>query len=553
MRDWLKPVSFSAVIFGCSGSNPEGPEPRQISGPDAPQPSECTASAELAAPLRRLTQLEYRNTVRDLLGVEPPSSLEFPVDGRAGGFDNNATVLSVSPLLAEKYLEAAEALAPAALARNPTLVPCDPAALGEQACARQFIESFGRRAYRRQLTPAEIERLTRAFTAGRHGGSFQDGVQLVIETALQSPAFLYRFELGGAAAAGQKLVRLSQHELATRLSYFLWGSMPSDELLADADAGQLDTTERVAARARLMLDDVRARRAVAEFYRQWLGVSDIATLEKDTTAYPEFTPALRSSMAGELPAFVEHVIWSADRRLTTLLTAPVGFVDGPLAALYGVEASGAATTSQVALDPEQRAGILTQAAVLAVHALPNQSSPVARGKFVRERLLCQHPAPPPPDLDVTPPEVDPDLSTRERFAQHTESPQCAGCHELMDPLGFAFESYDTLGRYRATEGGKPIDTSGWISGSTDVDGPFQNARQLASRLAQSQQVQACVAKQWFRYAFGRHEGPADACSLAQLEADFATSEGDLHELLVSLTRTEAFLHRRPVSVEELSP
>jgi hypothetical protein len=556
LREWLTSLGLMAIAVGCSGSDPTTPEAGDTPGPgpDAPQPSECTASADLAAPLRRLTQLEYRNTASDLLGVELDEAFEFPADAIAGGFDNNAAVLNVSPLLAEKYLDAAEALSRAALLQNPGLVPCDPAATGEEACAQQFIERFGRRAYRRPLTAPETDRLMRAFTAGKMEGAFQDGIELVIQTALQSSAFLYRFEFGESAAAGQKLVRLTQHELASRLSYFLWGSMPSDALLAAADAGQLATPEQLATQARQMLDDARARRAVAEFYRQWLGVSELENLKKDTTAYPEYTPALAAAMAAELPAFIEHVIWSADRSLTTLLTAPIGFVSAaPLAEVYGVAPPTESGATQVALDPAQRGGVLTQAGVLAVHALPNQSSPVARGKFVRESLLCQLPSPPPANLNVTPPEVDPNLSTRERFAQHTESAECAGCHELMDPLGFAFESYDAVGRYRDTEAGKPIDTSGWISGSTDVDGPFQNARELASKLASSQQVRDCVATQWFRYAFGRHEGPADACALAKVQADFTATSADLRELLVSLTQSESFLHRKPISAEELAP
>ena len=555
MREWLTSLGLVALAVGCAGSDPSAPAPGEMPGnvPMAPEPSECTASADLAAPLRRLTQLEYRNTVRDLLGVELPADFDFPDDALAGGFDNNAAVLSVSPLLAEKYLEAAEALAASALEQNPSLVPCDPVTAGEQACAAQFIERFGKRAYRRPLSATETERLTRAFTAGKAEGDFRSGAALVIQAALQSSAFLYRFEFGVGAVAGQQLVRLTQHELAARLSYFLWGSMPSDELLSAADAAQLATSEQIAARARLMLDDARARPAVSEFYRQWLGVSDIAALQKDTATYPDYTPALQTAMAAELPAFIEHVVWSADRSLTALLTAPVGFVTEPLAALYGVEPPAASLPTQVALNPDERAGVLTQAAVLAVHALPNQSSPVARGKFVRERLLCQTPSPPPANLNVTPPEVDPNLSTRERFAQHTESAECAGCHELMDPLGFAFESYDALGRYRATDGGKPIDTSGWVSGSTDIDGPFQNARELAGKLASSQQVRDCVATQWFRYAFGRHEGPADACALTKLQADFSASSADLRELLVSLTQTESFLHRRPISAAEVAP
>ena len=202
------------------------------------------------------------------------------------------------------------------------------------------------------------------------------------------------------------------------------------------------------------------------------------------------------------------------------------------------------------LDPEQRAGLLTQAAVLAVHALPDQSSPVSRGKLVREKLLCQPPPAPPPNANITPPEVDPTKSTRERFAAHTAEPSCKACHELMDPIGFVFESYDALGRYRERDGEVPIDTSGWISGSEDADGDVANARELAERLAASEQVRDCVATQWFRFGFGRFEAPADACSIAEAQEIFAASDGDLRELLVALTQTESFLQRRAIEVEQ---
>jgi hypothetical protein len=236
-------------------------------------------------------------------------------------------------------------------------------------------------------------------------------------------------------------------------------------------------------------------------------------------------------------------LWSSDRRLSTLLTAPIGFVTAPLAALYGVTVPVGPTLQRVTFDPAERSGLLTQAAFLATHALPNQSSPVTRGKFVRELLMCQPAAPPPPDINVTPPEVDPTKSTRERFAQHTASPACSGCHALMDPIGFGLESYDAIGRYRALEGNKPVDASGEIVGSLDLDGKFTGARELAEKLAASQQVHDCVVTQWYRYAFGRFDGPGDTCSLAELRQSFTASGGDLRELLVTLAQTESFLNR----------
>jgi hypothetical protein len=516
----------------------------------------CVTAAPPPSPLRRLTRLEYNNSVRDLLGVNLAPADKFPADVVAGGFTNNASLLSVSPLLAEKYLEAAEALSAEAVKNLPALLPCQPTGAGDEVCARQFIERFGRRAYRRPLAAADTDRLLRAFRAGSAEGTFAAGVELVIQTALQSPAFLYRLEVGAPAKAGDKLVALTQHELAARLSYFLWSSMPDAALDAAADAGALGTLPQVAKTARAMLADPRARPAVGEFYRQWLGLGALDTVVKDAAVHPEFNDDLRGAMRAETQAFVEHVVWTADHKLGTLLTAPLGFVSGPLAKLYGMDGAPTAqqmTPQMIALPPAQRAGVLTQAGVLATHSLPDQSSPVARGKFVREQLLCTTPPPPPPNLNVTPPEVDPTKPTRERFAAHTADASCAACHQLMDPIGFGFEGYDAIGRFRAMDGGRAVDDSGSITSTTDANGPFQGARQLAERLAGSAQVRDCVATQWFRYAMGRYDGAGDMCSLAPLRQAFGATGGDLQELLVALTQTEAFLKRRALAPGEVMP
>lgn len=548
-------LSFMLAATACAGGGgapvDSGPAP-PAQTPQAPEASACTANGELSAPLRRLTRREYALAAQDLLGLAQPPSVELPSDAIAAGFDNNAAVLAVSPLLAEKYLESAEELAARAITSLPALLPCDPQ-VNEAACASAFVDTLGSRAYRRPLREGERERLLRAFSAGREGGSFEEGAALVIQTVLQSPGFLYRFELGTNPEARSGLVHLSQHELASRLSFLVWGSMPSRELFAAADASELADAAGLERWARQLLADARAKPAISEFYRQWLGLGALVELRKDPALYPQMTDELRSAMAAELPAFTEHVLWRADAKLSTLLGAPFGFVSGPLAELYGVSATGSGAPTQVMLDPSQRSGILTQAGVLAVHALPNQSSPVARGKFVRERLLCQLPPPPPANLNVTPPEVDPSKSTRERFAEHTESAACSVCHELMDPIGFAFESYDAIGRYRASEGGVPIDTSGFVAKSEDADGPFQNVRELGQKLSESQQVRRCVATQWFRYAFGRHEGPADTCSLTDMASALERSDGNLVELVVALTRTEAFRYRSAVAKAEVMP
>ena len=506
--------------------------------------------------MRRLTRLEYNNTVRDLLGDTTAPADRFPPDEVSNGFNNNGAVLSVSPLLAEKYQEAAEALAATAVKNLAALVPCDPARAGEDACARQFVEGFGRRVYRRPLAAAETQRLLAVHGAARAGATFARGIEVTLRAMLQSPSFLYRLEITSAGRPGEKLVRLTSHEVAARLSYLLWASTPDDRLLQAADRNELATPEQVGRMARALLDDPRTRRAAAEFYRQWLGLGALDNLVKDARVYPELTAELRAGMRAESAAFVEHLVFGAgDRKLGTLFTSSTSFVTPALARLYGVtppaggSGGGAAAPQQVALPPAERAGVLTHAALLAVHALPDQSSPVARGKFVREQILCQELPSQPPNLMVTPPEVDPTRPTRERFRQHAEDPACAICHALMDPVGFGLEAYDGIGRFRASDGGRPVDSTGMLVQTRDADGSFRGARELAERLSRSAEVRDCLATQWYRYSLGRLEGPGDACSITRLRNTFSASGGDLRELLVAVTETEAFLHRPALDAE----
>jgi hypothetical protein len=250
---------------------------------------------------------------------------------------------------------------------------------------------------------------------------------------------------------------------------------------------------------------------------------------------------------------VEHVLWSGDRKFHTLLTAPVAFVSGPLAELYGLpKQSGSSTTPKMVMLPEKqgRAGILTQAGFASVQAHPDQTSPVLRGKFIRTKLMCQPPPPPPPDLDISPPDAKAGGTARERFSAHlTAGTSCNNCHQVMDPIGLAFENFDALGQYRTTEDGQNIDVSGSILGAKDpnLKGEFTGVRELATKLADSSQVRDCVATQWFRFAAGRGEVERDACALATLQDTFSSSDGDLLELLVGMTQTDAFWYRAPIT------
>jgi hypothetical protein len=538
----VEPGAESAGSGGGSSSGAGG-------GGGTVTPSTCSTDGVPRTALRRLTRFEYANSVRELLKVDPSPANDLPADEITNSYDNNAAVLTVSSLHAEQYVLVSEALAKQAVQNLAALTTCDTATLGEEACATEFAKSFGRRAFRRPTTAADEQLLMAAYTAGRTDGSYAEGIEVMIRAALQSSHFLYRLETTAPADPAAKVVPLSQFELATRLSYLAWGSGPDDELLDVAARGELATKAQVAAKAREMLGKPQARPAVANFFEQWAGTRRLDITSKSTTLFPSFTTELRDAMARELPAFIEGVMFAGDRSLKSLLTSQVAYVSGPLAELYGVTPPASSNGAPVAIDlpaNQGRSGILTQAGVMAVQAHPDQTSPVLRGKFVRAMLMCQPPSPPPPDIDISVPSIDQGGTARERFSAHlTAGNTCNGCHSLMDPLGLSFEHFDATGRFRDTDNGRPLDVSGEVIAATDeaLNKPFNGARELGEMLAQSPQVMECVATQWFRFAAGRTEEPADSCSIATMRDAFTASKGDLVELMVATTQTDAFFFR----------
>ena len=504
----------------------------------------CSASE---APLRRMTRVEYNNTVRDLLGDDSKPADAFPADENLFGFASGA---SVSPLLAELYMNAAEDLAATAAGKLDTLLPCDPGALGEDACAREFVKPFGQRAFRRPLSATEVDELYALYDGEKQAGEpFAPSLELVITAVLQSPRFLYRVELGGVGTKDE--TPLTSFEVASRLSYFLWQTMPDEELFAAAEAGELESPEHVADQARRMLGDPRAQAGMRVFFDQWLHTRELSEVTKSETAYPEFGESLAASMQEETRRFVEDVIWNGDARLETLLTASYTFVNAELAAIYGV-AAPASGWKKVDLDPSQRSGLLTHPSLMTVLSGSEQSSPVHRGTFVRENILCQMLPPPPENLVVVPPDPDPNLTTRERYAQHTADPACAGCHQLIDPIGFGFEHYDAIGRYRTKDSGFPVDASGEVTETESANGKFDGVPELAQQLVASTDVRECVARQWFRFALGRMDSEDDSCVLETVYDEFEKTGGDLRELVVSIVTSEAFRYRAPIA-KEVSP
>jgi hypothetical protein len=368
----------------------------------------------------------------------------------------------------------------------------------------------------------------------------------MLSAMLQSPRFLYVVEVGTNEKIAADAIKLSGYELAARLSYALWNTAPDARLTMAAASGMLATKEGVAAQLPWMLADPKGQTAVRRFVEEWIRLSDVTTATKDRMLFPQWdSSTLRTSMVGQARAFFDDVLGGQGGKLAALLTSSKLFANRDLAAYYGTTST--ATTFQ-AVQPTTGgapSGLLTLPALLATLAKPDSSSPIYRGKFVREQLLCQQLPPPPPNVPK-PPDVQPGVSTRERFRQHETDAACSTCHAMIDPIGFGFENYDAVGRYRTTDNGQPVDASGQIIGSQDVDGTFNGVAELGKRLAGSQQVQDCVARQWFRFMMTRFEQDADACSMADVLTKFRAVDGSLTSLPAALAQSDAFMYRRPL-------
>ncbi len=494
--------------------------------------------------LRRMTRFEYGRTVADLTGAAPSVADLLPPDEESLGFDDIAAAYSVSTLHAARYLDAAERAAEALTSnagRRTAIAGCDPVG-GDAACVSDFIAGFARRAWRRPLGDDERQVMLTLYTETAEPAPL-DGVSAVVAAMLQSPQFLYRPELAPSGQTPPTPVALDGYALATRLAFLLTGAGPDNALLAAAEGGRLDAEPGLLAEADRLLSGERATDLFVHFASEWWELGPVATLEKDRNLYRVWADDTAPALAEETRLFLADA-WHGPPTLAALLTAPVTFVDASLAAFYGLPAPNRADFQRVALDPMKAAGLLTQGGFLATHAKADQTSPVLRGKFVRAQLLCRPPQPPPPDVVVRPPTIDPRLSTRERFAQHVEDPLCATCHASMDPIGFAFEHYDAAGRWRDVDGGKPVDATGVLE-FTDVDGPLDGVPSLAARLAGSAEVRSCAATQWFRYAFGRSEvSLGDVCTIGALAGTLA-GKGDFKQMVRATVRMAAFRNRAP--------
>ncbi len=630
--------------------------------------------------LHRLNRAEYNNTIRDLVGIDFHPADDFPSDDVGYGFDNIGDVLSMSPILVEKYLAAAEqvvekAIVADAAARQPVkrfeakeltggdrlgprvmvskqeawaeyqfpkdgqyslrvkafagkrehpprlslrlddrevlaadvtetkdnarahevkldvpagthkivvsdaartapagngdekgslllvefielrgpidlpashrrIVTCEPSGERSRAeCARKILGDFVPRAFRRPATREEIERLVKLVQlAEQQGDGFERGIQLALEAVLTSPHFLFRVEADPEPGDPSGVRALDDHELATRLSYFLWSSMPDDELFELARRGELRKDGVLDAQVRRMLADPKAHALVDNFAGQWLQLRDVAKVNPDADLFPDFDAELRDAMERETELFFESVLRD-DRSVFDFLDADYTFANERLARHYGIPGVRGSEFRRVSLAGTPRRGVLTQASILTITSNPTRTSPVKRGKWILENILGTPPPPPPPGVEELDTSKEAMLkgSLRERMEQHRSKPMCATCHARMDPLGFAFENFDAIGAWRDFDGSFSIDPSGSLPG----DVKFQGAAALVDLLKTSRRTQfcRCLAEKMLTYGLGRGLEPYDRCAVDGVVASLEENDHRFSSLVQAVVHSDPFLLR----------
>jgi Protein of unknown function (DUF1588)/Protein of unknown function (DUF1592)/Protein of unknown function (DUF1595)/Protein of unknown function (DUF1585)/Protein of unknown function (DUF1587) len=521
-----------------------GPACSHERGPDPTSP--LASEPQTPRRLRRLSNREMENVFADLLGERLDLTKGFLRDPRFAGYDNDVVALGVSESKLDEVATAAERAAAYLTApeRLDRFAPC-PAGDEPIPCARAFTAGITARAWGRAASASELDRLADVFRVGEEGGSYAAGIALVAEAVLQSPHFVYRSELGEGPVQGGR-VRLTAAEIASAISFAVAGSRPDAQLLAAAGTGDLFEPEGREREGRRVLATPAARRQLRGFLRAWLRLTDVATMNKDLGIFPEFTPPVRQAMDRELDAFLDGVL-DGSGRLDELLLADYGFPGPALAPIYQDDVlDPVGNFTRVRLDGRRR-GVLSLPAFLATHALIDQTNPVERGLMIRANVLCQEIAPPPAGVNAVTPPGAPGVTTRAKYSAHSEDGRCRPCHQLMDPIGFGFEAFDTLGRYRTVDNGEPVDARGELLG-TDIDGPFTGPAELSARLARSAQFRRCFVQQLWRFGEGRAAAGGDEGDLAALAAGFEQADHRIGDLVLELIKRPSFILRKAAEV-----
>ena len=488
----------------------------------------------------RLSHAQYSSTVQDLFGIDESPDGTFAPDALNGFKFDTSSDLRVDPRLGPQYRVAAETLAQLAVTDGAVfdrIVPCN---VADANCPGEFIDAFGERAFRRPLTAAESARFEAIFASGDSLGDaadpFRDGVQIVVEAMLQSPQFLYRTELSQGAVQNGR-VALDDWEVASRLSYFLYDSMPDDELFARARQGQLRTPAEVAAQVARMLDDERASSKFRGFHEQVWQFGRFAKISPDAATYPNLPSDLIDRVGNASSRFIESVI-DDEGGLNEFLTAPYAFADTQLAPLYRTNVG--AGLNRIEFPNGERKGFMMQVGFLASNAYAIKTDPIHRGLFILRDILCRVIPDPPPGAQATPPPMatEPIETTREEISLLTGQLYCPTCHSQINEPGFSFEGFDAVGRVREQENGVDVDTSGGIT----LDGQrvqFEGAGDLVEALAESDEAQNCYAGRWLEFAYGRTLAKPDLELLGRL----AEQPRSVREIVTTLTASPEFLSR----------
>jgi hypothetical protein len=501
--------------------------------------------APLPARVWKLTPEQLTRTAAAVVpgGAIATAAIRATLAPVGNGFQNEASQEDMSLPHVEQLLATATDLARQGVAAIDKMTPCLKTRPWSADCVRAVVATVGAKSFRRPLTTAEVDLYVKHYDgeAAQHGPDV--GLRQLYRAMFLSPNFLYRMELGDAAASG-KVVKLTAHERASALSYLIAGGPPDADLGAAAERNELESPVQIHAQARRLLASPASARGLFAFFAEHLAVDRVQSLEKDPKKFPRWSSQVAADMTAETLAFIEQALWHEGGKLADLLTSPRSMLNERLAGLYGVTGVTGDRLRTVAL-PAGRVGLLAQGSFLAAVAGPKESDAVRRGRTVRERFLCLRTPEPPPELAnvVIPPVPDGRTTSRQRLTRHSADPICAGCHKLIDPLGYALETYDAVGQLRAHDGGQPIDPSGVVEGLAAGSASFKDAAELAAVIAHASEATDCLASRLFAYAYGRRFDEADACALSAVRARFAASGGDVRQLVVDLVSDDAFWTR----------
>lgn len=495
--------------------------------------------------IHRLNRNEYNRTIHDLTGLDYQPADDFPADNVGSGFDNIAEVLSLPPLLMEKYLDAAEQIVKRVYddqGLRSKLIFVQPDDSRDAATStREVLGHFARRAFRRPIHDDELDRLAALANEGRAAGlDYEASLLLPIQAILVSPNFLFRIEIDDANDTAPRL--LNDYELASRLSYFLWSTMPDDRLFELADQRQLGQPEVLEAEVLRMLADEKAEALIENFAGQWLELRNVAKVEPDPDRFPSFNDQLRDDMRRETELFFAGIVHE-DRDVMELVDADYTYLNERLAQHYGIAEVEGEQFRKVSLSDQRRGGILTHASILTLTSNPTRTSPVKRGKWILENLLGAPPPPPPAGVQELMEGEQAELlgTLRERMQQHREDPSCAVCHRKMDALGFGFENFDAVGAWRDQDGQFEIDPSGELPGGVKFDGPAE-LRQILKDDLQADFLN-CLTEKMLTYALGRGLESFDRCAVEQIVKNLQEDHNRFSSLVLNVVTSEPFRMR----------